>query len=99
MCGVSIDSLEIPLRSRERSWHITEVCVPKQTGPDSHDGNHGVGSILHSHLNSDPESIGTVQGLGRSRIRWKYPDSAEILALIKVSELLFDSVFRIPTVA
>jgi hypothetical protein len=40
-----------------------------------------------------------VKGLGGSRIRWKYPDSAEILALIKVSELLFDRVLRIPTVS
>ena len=75
-----------------------EVGVPKQASPDSHDGHHGIGSILHSHLNSNPESIGIVKGLGRSRIRRKYPDGAEILALIKVSELLFDGVFGIPTV-
>ena len=39
-----------------------------------------------------------MKGLGRSRIRRKYPDGAEIFALIKVSELLFDGVFGIPMV-
>ena len=34
-------------------------------------------------LRSNPESIGAVKRLSGSRIRWKYPDSAEILALIK----------------
>ena len=77
---------------------MMEVGVPKQASPDSHDGHHGIGSILHSHLNSNPESIGTVKGLDRSRIRRKYPDGAEILALIKVAELLFNGVFGIPTV-
>ena len=76
-----------------------EVGVPKQASPDSHDGHHGIGSILHSHLKSNRESIETVKGLGRSRIRRKYPDGAEILALIKVAELLFDGVFGIPTVS
>ena len=87
------------MRSQKLSRHVTEVGVPKQASPDTHDGHHGIGRILHSHLNSNPESIGAVKRLGGSRIRWKYPDSAEILALIKISELLFDRVLRIPAVS
>jgi len=39
-----------------------------------------------------------VKSLGRTGIRGKYPNGAKILALVKISKLLFDRVFGIPTV-
>src|SRR3954471_306446 len=95
---ITVHALKVTLRSREGCWHVAEFSVAQQGSSGSNNSPHRVGCILHGHPNSDPKSIRTVERVSSSGIRWIYPDRAKILALIKVSKLLLDGIFRIPSV-
>jgi len=86
------------MRSRKGRWHVAKISVAQQGSSGSNNGHHRVGCILNSHSNSDPETIRTVKWFRGSGICWIYSDRAQILALVEVSKLLFDGVFRVPTV-
>src|SRR4051812_31387179 len=95
---ITVHALKVTMRPREGCWHVAKFSVAQQGSSSSHNGHHRVGCILNGHPNSDPESIRTVEWFRGSGIRWIYPDRAQILALVKISKLLLDGVFRIPSV-
>src|SRR3954463_7424576 len=95
---ITVHALKVTMRPREGCWHVAKFSVAQQGSSSSHNGHHRVGCILNGPPNSDPESIRTVEWFRGSGVRWIYPDRAQILALVKISKLLFDGVFRVPSV-
>src|SRR4051812_49602044 len=95
---IIVHALKVTMRPREGCWHVAKFSVAQQGSSGSNDSHHRVGCILHGHPNSDPKSIRTVEWFRSSGIRWIYPDRAQILTLVKVSKLLLDGIFRIPSV-